>query len=91
MNENTLNDEELIKIQNERAVLRERFLRMLKWLKNKPIKFEMYEGATVKGNLRSVDYDILNIHVNNLETPIGLVSEAIIRTNDIVCFHFNID
>jgi hypothetical protein len=87
MNEN---DQELINMQNERAILRERFLGMLKWLKNKPIKFEMYEGATVKGNLRSVDYDILNIHVNNLETPIGLVSEALLRTNDIVCFHFNI-
>lgn len=86
MNEQNLNE----KSQNERAVCRERFLRMFKWLKDKPIDFEMYQGATVKGNFRSIDYDVLNIHVNNLQTPIGCVSEALLRTDDIVCFHFNI-
>lgn len=76
--------------QDNNAKLRKRFLKMLRWLRNKPIEFEMYQGANVYANMRSIDYDILNLHVYNLQTPIGTVPEALIRTNDIVCFHFEI-
>jgi hypothetical protein len=76
--------------RNDRAFLRERALHMFKWLKNKPVEFQMYKGALVKANYRTVDYDILNMHVSNLETPIGQLPEALLRVNDITFFEFKL-
>ena len=74
--------------QKQRAVLRERFLKMLKCMENKHIEIDTFNGAQVRGQFRSVDYDISNIHVNNLMTPIGCVPEALVRTFDIVAIKF---
>ena len=76
--------------QHQRAVLRERFLDVIDCMENKPIKIDSYQGATVTGNFRSVDYDISNIHVNSLLTPIGCIPEALVRTSDIVTIKFRI-
>jgi hypothetical protein len=76
--------------QNDRTLLREKALKMFKWLKNKPVKFQMHRGALVKANYRAVDYDILNIQVSSLETPIGQLPEAILRVNDITFFEFKL-
>lgn len=76
--------------QNERAILREKFLRMFKYLQDKESSIEIstYQGANVNGTFRSIDYDISNLHVKNLKTPIGFVPEALLRTSDIVYFKF---
>jgi gem associated protein 7 len=76
--------------QNDLAMLRQKTLQMFKWLKNKPVKFQMHKGASVKANYRAVDYDILNIQVSNLETPIGKMPEALLRVNDITFFEFKL-
>lgn len=77
--------------QQKRAVLRERFLKMLTHMENKLLEIDTYRGATVTGNFRSIDYDIANMHLNNLITPIGVMSEAILRTSDIVKFKFSLE
>jgi hypothetical protein len=82
MNESQNENTEELK-QNQRAIERLRFLKMLKWLQNKTLKFSMFQGAQVEAQLRSIDYDILNIHVHTLQTPIGCVPEALLRFNDI--------
>ncbi|CAF0798767.1 unnamed protein product [Brachionus calyciflorus] len=82
---------ELEKQQLIRFELREKFLRMFKNLENKPIELATFQGANVTGNFRSIDYDISNMHLNNLQTPIGVVPEALVRTSDIVYYTFSLN
>ena len=70
--------------QTCRAILREKYLKVLEFMENKPIEIATYQGANVSGTLRSIDYETTNIHVNNLLTPIGCMSEALIRSSDII-------
>jgi gem associated protein 7 len=46
----------------------------------------MLEKTNVRGELRGCDRDFLNVAVSNLETPMGKVPQAILRTDDIVSF-----
>ena len=75
--------------QQKRAILRERFLKVLTYMENKVLEIDTYRGATVSGTFRSIDYDIENMHLNNLITPIGIMQEAILRTSDIEKFKFS--
>lgn len=81
--------------QYQRTFLRERFLNMFKYLSNKnsekQIQFYMFQGACVTAKFKSIDYDILNVHVKDLQTPIGSVPQALLRYNDIVSFNFKIE
>ena len=70
--------------QYKRTQRRLKFLSLVEWLENKQVVMETYKGADVNGVFRSADYEFANIHVHSLNTPIGLVPEAIIRTSDIV-------
>ena len=90
MNFDKDSDREAVIKQEQRALLRSRFLRMLNYMENKKMTIETYQGASVFGNFRSIDYDITNIHVSNLETPIGLMPEAIVRYSDILKIKFQI-
>ena len=85
-----MEDIEQNKEQQNRAILRERFLRMLNYMENKTLEVDTYNGAKVSGNFRSIDFDISNMHLHNLMTPIGCVPEAILRTSDIVKFKFSV-
>ncbi len=76
--------------QMQRAILRERFLRMLKSMEGKQLSIETYQGACVHAKFRSIDYDITNVHVSNLQTPIGLMPEALVRYSDIVSIKFSL-
>jgi gem associated protein 7 len=87
-------DNEIIEEQKNRSLLRQRFLNVLKWMENKQdtkIDIEMFEGARVRGVFRSTDYNFSNLHFNNLETPIGVVPEALIRSSDIISLKININ
>ena len=70
--------------QELRAQLRERFLRMLAHMENKRVHIETYQGSSVSGVFRSMDYDVTSMHVHGLRTPIGEVPEALVRMSDIV-------
>ena len=74
--------------QSRRAELREKFLRMIESMEGVNIEINMYQGAQVDGIFRAADYDISNIHVSKLNTPIGTVPEAVLRTTDIVAIKF---
>ena len=76
--------------QNQRAILRDRFLRMLMQMDGKHLTIETYQGATVTANFRSIDYDICNLHVSNLNTPIGMMPNALIRYSDILNIKFSV-
>ena len=76
--------------QQQRSMMRERFLRMLSSMENRELIIQMYQNAaTVTGTYRSVDNDMLNLHVHSLRTPIGLVPEALLRINDISFIEFS--
>jgi gem associated protein 7 len=46
----------------------------------------MLEKTNVRGELRGCDRDFQNVAVSNLETPMGKVPQAVLRTEDIVSF-----
>lgn len=79
------------KKQAQRALLRERFLLMLNYMENKQLTIQTYQGACVEARFRSIDYEITNMHVSKLQTPIGLMPEALIRYSDISSFKFSLD
>jgi len=53
-------------------------------VKGQKCEFSMLEKTTVKGELRGCDRDVLNLAVANLETPMGKIPEAVLRTGDII-------
>lgn len=73
-----------------RALLREKYLKVLEYMENKPIEISTYQGANVTGVLRSVDYETFNLHIKDLKTPIGCLPEALIRTSDALTVKFSI-
>lgn len=77
--------------QHQRSVLRQRFLRVMELMEGKKIDIETYQGADVSGVFRSADYEFKNIHVSNLNTPIGCIPNALVRTDDITTIKFDID
>lgn len=76
--------------REKRALLRLQFLNVLKYMENHKVEIQTYRGASVSGVFRSTDYNLTNIHINNLNTPIGVVPEALIRASDIVYIHLNL-
>ena len=77
--------------QLQRAELRRRFFQVRECMEGKQIEIETYRGATVNGKFRSVDFDISGVHVSCLNTPIGCIPEALVRTSDIVKINFELD
>lgn len=74
--------------QEDRAFLRRRFLQCLVAQRNEAAVFRMHNGLVVNAKFGTMDIDFLRIHVSALETPMGIVPEAIIRTRDIISFAF---
>lgn len=78
--------------QQQRTILRGRFLDVVESMEaSKQIEIATYEGATVTGKFRSIDYDISNVHVSSLSTPIGCIPEALVRTSDILAIKFEME
>lgn len=75
--------------QRSRSMLRERFLRCLNAMANKRVQFEMYEKVTVEATFGASDVDVLNFQVSDLQTPIGVQKEALIRCQDVISFSFD--
>ena len=71
-------------VQESRAFLRERFLRALFAVSNKPCTFRMYERTEVKATFRSTDIETSAFQVSNLVTPMGVFPEAMIRASDVL-------
>ncbi|KAK2847265.1 hypothetical protein Q5P01_010264 [Channa striata] len=82
--------DELQKEQQARSVLRENFLRCLLSAASKNVQFNMYEKVKMEAKFGACDIDVLNFQVSDLHTPIGVQKEALIRSQDVISFTFEI-
>lgn len=55
----------------------------------KVAEFHMYENTNVSAVFGSCDREFVNIYVKELQTPLGLISNALLRTNDIESIRIN--
>lgn len=76
--------------QRVRSELRERFLRTLLVMTDKPVQFNMYEKVQVRAKFGASDIDILNFQVSDLETPLGVQKEALLRCQDVISCSFEL-
>ena len=78
-------------IQQSRSFLRERYLRALFALSNKPCKLALYESTKLEGTFRSTDIETTAFQISNLVTPTGVLPEALIRASDVVTITVDVD
>jgi len=72
--------------QSARAFLRERFLRTVFATYNKVAYFSMHEKTQVEAIFRATDIDMENFQISALQTPMGVLSEALLRSSDVLFF-----
>ncbi|XP_035289470.1 gem-associated protein 7 [Anguilla anguilla] len=76
--------------QHTRSVLREQYLRSLLAMSLKQIRFSMYERVLVEAKFGAADIDVLNFQVSDLQTPLGVQKEALIRCPDVISYTFEL-
>lgn len=76
--------------QRSRSELRERFLRSLIAMTGKEVQFSLYEKVQVQATFAASDIDILNFQVSNLQTPLGVQKEALLRCQDMISYSFHL-
>ncbi|XP_026087174.1 gem-associated protein 7 [Carassius auratus] len=76
--------------QRLRAELRERFLRTLLLMTGKRVRFDMHEHVRVHARFGASDIDVLNLQVSDLETPLGVQREALLRCQDVIACSFEV-
>ncbi|XP_054856008.1 gem-associated protein 7 isoform X2 [Eublepharis macularius] len=86
----TPNTAELEEEQQGRVLLRERYLRSLLAMARQPVSFAMYEKVNVTALFGASDIDILNFQVSELQTPLGVQREALLRCSDIIAYSFEL-
>ncbi|XP_016300412.1 gem-associated protein 7-like [Sinocyclocheilus anshuiensis] len=74
--------------QRLRAELRERFLRTLLLMTGKRVRFDMHEHVRVHARFGASDIDVLTLQVSDLETPLGVQREALLRCQDVIACSF---
>ncbi|KAG8143532.1 putative Lipoma-preferred partner protein [Naja naja] len=76
--------------QEARVALRERYLRSLLAMAGQPVNFTMYKKVNVMAFFGTSDIDILNFQVSQLQTPLGVQREALLRCSDIISYSFEV-
>ncbi|XP_078236221.1 gem-associated protein 7 [Pogona vitticeps] len=84
------NTENLEQEQQSRVALRERYLHSLRAMAGRPVRFTMYERVNVTALFGASDIDILNFQVSELQTPLGIQKEALLRCSDIIAYSFEL-
>ncbi|XP_037372663.1 gem-associated protein 7 [Talpa occidentalis] len=74
--------------QRARAALRERYLRSLLAMVGRQVSFTLHEGVHVTAHFGATDLDVVNFYVSQLQTPIGVQAEALLRCSDIIAYTF---
>ncbi|XP_045667514.1 gem-associated protein 7 isoform X2 [Ursus americanus] len=74
--------------QQARAALRERYLRSLLAMVGHQVSFTLHEGVHVTARFGATDLDVANFYVSQLQTPIGVQAEALLRCSDIIAYTF---
>jgi len=82
---------DLIRHQEQRTFLRERFLRLLNNIWNVPVDITLSNKNTTKAQFGCADVDVLHFQVNNLETPLGALPSALLRSSDIISMSLTVD
>jgi len=77
--------------QSAASFLRERFLAVIAKLEGKPFTAILYDNSKVKATFLSTTGAYNHIAVEDLHTPIGIVSSALIRTKDIQSLQVEIE
>jgi len=78
--------------QAQNTFLRERFLRTLAAIVNRPARFTLAGSAgEVSARFVGADVDILHFEVADLQTPIGVQPCAILRATDVTAFDVRMD
>lgn len=78
---------DMVKHQVNRTLLRERFLRVMAASVGQEAFIKMQEKTNVSCKLGPIDLNIQHIQVTDLQTPMGTVPNAILRTSDILGIH----
>jgi len=76
--------------QKQRTFLRERFLRLLTSVTDQQAQFSLVNGNTVFARFCASDLDILQFQVSELESPLGVLPMAVLRSTDVVSFTVNL-
>ncbi|XP_068090676.1 gem-associated protein 7 [Hyperolius riggenbachi] len=75
--------------QKLRSSLRQLFLRSLLASAGLPVTFTMYQRVSVSAErFNACDMEAHNFQVSNLQTPLGVQDEALIRGPDIISYSF---
>mmetsp|Transcript_40182 Transcript_40182/g.55788 ORF Transcript_40182/g.55788 Transcript_40182/m.55788 type:complete len:93 (-) Transcript_40182:185-463(-) len=75
-------------LSESRSVLRMRLLKLWINASNHPAEITLQDGSQVKATFRSTDSAQEHIFVSDLQTPIGKVSNGLIRATDIASIYF---
>lgn len=76
--------------QKQRAILRDRFLRLLKSLNGRRSSINMHEKTKVEATFLHANIEFDHVMVADLESPIGRLPRAVLRSSDIVSMDFEI-
>ncbi|XP_008072003.1 gem-associated protein 7-like [Carlito syrichta] len=70
------------------TALRERYLHSLLTMVRHQVSFTWHEGVHVAAHFGATDLDVANFYVSQLQTPIGVQAEALLRCSDIISYTF---
>lgn len=70
--------------QEQRTILRERFLRMCAAITGQSANICMQEKTNVQCILGHIDIDVQHVQVKDLLTPMGKIPHAVLRLNDVI-------
>ncbi|XP_036441557.1 gem-associated protein 7 [Colossoma macropomum] len=87
------NEADFVNLEEEqqlRSELRERFLRSLIAMTDKQVQFNLYEKVQVQAKFGASDIDVLNFQVSDLQTPLGVQKEALLRCQDMISYSFHL-
>ncbi|NWV07367.1 GEMI7 protein, partial [Ptilonorhynchus violaceus] len=74
--------------QGARALLRERFLRLLGAARGRPARFSLWNGIGVDAVFGAADVESVAFQVDSLRTPLGIQGAALLRCSDVLAFSF---
>ena len=77
--------------QEDRAFLRQRFLKTLMVMSGCQVSFDLQQRTSVRATFGTSDVDILRFQVTDLETPIGVQKQALLRCSDILSFVWKVE
>jgi hypothetical protein len=76
--------------QEVRSSLRLDYLRALSSLAGKACALKLFDGSESSGVFQGADRSVQHVCIERLETPLGVLPWALVRTQDIVAIDFKL-